>query len=116
MLDDAVAKQAKALKAFLEDSRCKDVQILDVHPECSWADCFIIATVNSTGHLSGVVHELWGELEKLGLKVNNRHKSVAGDGWTLIDCGTIVIHLMSAELRDFYSLEKLWAKKVPEEG
>ena len=112
MLNEKILAQAESLKHFLEDSRCKDVQVLDVNPECSWADCFVIATVNSTGHLNGVVHELWGEIDQLGLKVNNRHKSPAGDGWTLVDCGTIVIHLMSAELREFYSLEKLWTKKV----
>lgn len=112
MMEKKTAKNAKELAKFLEESKCRDVVILDVNPECSWADCFLIATVNSTGHLNGVVHELWGEIAKEGLVVNNRHKSPAGDGWTLIDCGDIVIHLMSAELREFYSLEKLWAKKV----
>jgi len=112
MVPKKILEQAESLKRFLEDNRCSDVEILDVNPECSWADCFVIATVSSTGHLKGVAHELWGELETLGLKVNNRHKSPAGDGWTLVDCGPIVIHLMSSELREFYSLEKLWAKKV----
>ncbi|MDD5077284.1 MAG: RsfS/YbeB/iojap family protein, partial [Sphaerochaetaceae bacterium] len=38
----------------------------------------------------------------------NRHKNVGSDGWELIDCNSIVIHLMSAEMRSFYALEKLW--------
>jgi ribosome-associated protein len=112
MMPEQTEKNAKEIARFLTDSKCQDVVVLDVNPECSWADCFIIGTVNSTGHLNGVVHEIWDELTSLQMTVNNRHKSPAGDGWTLIDCGDIVIHLMSAELREFYSLEKLWAKKV----
>ena len=78
MVPKKILEQAESLKRFLEDNRCSDVEILDVNPECSWADCFVIATVSSTGHRKGVVH----------------------------------VHLMSSELREFYSLEKLWAKKV----
>lgn len=110
-MNELVLANAQAIGQFLEDHKCKDVNILDVSEDCSWADCFIIATVNSVGHLKGVVHELWGELNDLGLQVTNRHKKVAGDGWELVDCGDIVIHLMSSELREFYSLEKLWARK-----
>ncbi|MFA6845247.1 MAG: ribosome silencing factor [Sphaerochaetaceae bacterium] len=114
MIPEKTEQNAKFIAQFLIDHKCLDVQILDVNPECSWADCFIIGTVNSTGHLSGVAHELWGELSDIGLEVSNRRKSPSGDGWTLIDCGDIVIHLMSSELREFYSLEKLWAKKITE--
>ncbi|MCH3917061.1 MAG: ribosome silencing factor [Spirochaetia bacterium] len=101
------------IATFLEEQKCKDVHVIDVTGRCSWADCLVIATVNSVGHLKGVAHELWGLLRELELEVNDRHKTPSGDGWTLIDCGDIVIHLMSAELRDFYTLEKLW--KDPEE-
>ena len=65
-------------------------------------------TVSSVGHLRGVVHQIWDEINEIGLSVNNRHKSPETSGWELIDCGDIVIHLMSAELREFYNLEKLW--------
>lgn len=110
-MNELVVSNAEAIGQFLEDHKCKDIHILDVSEECSWADCFIIATVSSVGHLRGVAHELWSELNELGLQVSNRHKKPAGDGWELIDCGDIVIHLMSAELREFYSLEKLWKQR-----
>lgn len=110
-MNELVLANAQAIGQFLEDHKCKDVSILDVSAECSWADCFIIATVSSIGHLKGVAHEIWGELNSLGLQVANRHKNPVGDGWELIDCTDIVIHLMSSELRDFYSLEKLWQKR-----
>ena len=93
---------------YLEDQKCKDVNVIDVENRCSWADALIIATVTSVGHLRGVSHQLWSILNDLGLEVNDRHKTPAGDGWELIDCNSIVIHLMSEELREFYSLEKLW--------
>ena len=114
-MNDLVQANANTIGQFLEDHKCKDVNILDVTQECSWADCFIIATVSSVGHLRGNTHELWGALNDLGLEVTNRHKKPAGDGWELIDCGDIVIHLMSSELRDFYSLERLWQKREKEE-
>ncbi len=99
--------KANDIKAYLEEHNCRDVVVLDL-ADCSFTDCFVIATVTSVGHLRGVVHELWDELNKLSLEVNNRHKTPGEDGWELIDCGDIVIHLMSSELREFYSLEKLW--------
>ena len=64
--------------------------------------------MNSVGHLKGVVPQIWDEINDSGLKVNNRHKTPGDDGWELIDCGDIVIHLMSPELREFYNLERLW--------
>ena len=103
-----IKEKTDAIKAYLEDHRCKDVTVLDLNPECSWCDAFVIATVTSVGHLKGVAHQIWSLLNELGIEVTNRHKTPGEDGWELIDCGDIVIHLMSAELREFYNLEKLW--------
>ena len=103
-----IKEKTDRLKAYLEDHKCSDVVVIDMENECSWTDAFVIATVSSVGHLKGVVHQLWGEINDLGLTVNNRHKTPGDDGWELIDCGDIVIHLMSEELRSFYNLEKLW--------
>ncbi len=107
-----IEDKANALKAFLEEHNCKDVEVMDL-ADCSWTDCFVIGTVTSVGHLRGVVHQIWDKIIELGLTVNNRHKTPGEDGWELIDCGDIVIHLMSPDLREFYSLEKLWKASSP---
>ena len=107
-MKEEIQKKAEIIKSYLEDHKCSDVTIVDLGEGCSCADCFVIGTVSSVGHLKGVVHQLWNELLDLGLSVNNRHKTPGDDGWELIDCKDIVIHLMSPELREFYNLEKLW--------
>ena len=100
--------QVDTVVEYLDGQKCLDINVIDLENRCSWADVFVIATVTSVGHLKGVSHQLWGVLGELGLDVNDRHKTPVGDGWELIDCNSIVIHLMSEELREFYSLEKLW--------
>lgn len=110
MMKEEIREKAAAISEFLVDHKGLEVTTIDVSEECSWTESFVICTVTSLGHLRGLARELWGLLDELGLEVNNRHKAVGDDGWELIDCGDIVIHLMSQELRDFYSLEKLWQK------
>ena len=113
MFDDQTRSNAIAIARFITDHKGADTVALDISETCSWADCFVITTVNSMGHLRGVTKELWGFLAEMNIEVINRHKSIAGDGWELIDCGSILIHLMSAEMRSFYDLEKLWHQGVP---
>lgn len=109
-MKEEVLEQANKIKEFIVDHKGIETTILDVSDQCSWTDCFIITTVSSLGHLRGLAREIWDVINSLNLEVNNRHKAVGDDGWELIDCGNIVIHLMSQEMRDFYSLEKLWVK------
>lgn len=113
---EAIKVKAQHIAAFLEDHKGIDTEVVDVTGRCSWADFFVITTVSSIGHLRGLAHQLWEAIDAEGLDVRNRHKDPGIDGWELIDCGDIVIHLMSAELRSFYSLEKLWSGPAPEEA
>ncbi len=92
----------------LVELKGEDVVALDISELNSWTDSFIIATVTSLGHLRGVVRELRTYVQELDVPMYQKHKQIGEDGWELVDCGNIIIHLMAREVREFYDLEKLW--------
>jgi ribosome-associated protein len=108
MLDEETEQQVKQLAASIEDHKGQDVMCIDVSEESSWASCFILVTATSMGHMRGLVRELRSVLSDMQLDIRHKHKKISEGGWELLDCGDIVIHIMSEEMRSFYELEKLW--------
>jgi len=102
-LDDVMA-----IARLVDDARARDTVALDVRESCSFADYFVIATVNSQGHLRGLIpqlDDLFRERDIVPLHPRKRNSEM---GWVLIDLGYAVVHLMTDELREFYELERLW--------
>ena len=97
-----------AIAALLDDARAKDTIALDVHESCSFADYFVIATVNSQAHLRGLIDQLDEYFRANGITPLHPRRRSSEAGWVLLDLGYSVIHLMTNELRDFYELERLW--------
>lgn len=101
-------EEAVEIAKVLDEHKGENTIVIDVSEESSWTDFFVISTVNSFGHLKGVVRNVKQHLRDHNLDILHRHKRMDEDGWELIDCGDIVIHIMDKEIREFYDLEKLW--------
>ncbi|MDR1893367.1 MAG: ribosome silencing factor [Spirochaetales bacterium] len=116
-MDSTVNRNLTQLCRLLEEHNCRDVLALDLSGRCSWTEGFIIATVNSRGHLAGLLRRVDEALEELEVK---RLRRWEGDGeepgsetgeiktWLLLDCGDFIIHLMNEKAREFYELEKVF--------
>jgi len=100
---------------LIEDHKGTDTVLINVSEVNSWTDYFIISTAMSSGHLRGLVKELRKFLAEQQIEIQHKHKKIDDDGWELLDCGNIIIHLMSEEKREFYDLDMLWhnGKKIP---
>ena len=99
----------------MEDSKGQDVVVLDVSGLNSWTDYFVIVTITSGAHWQGLYKQVKDYIAENDMQMHvTARKSPQGDDWNLIDLGTVVVHLMSKDARDFYELEKLWhaAKKI----
>ena len=100
---------------FLSDAKAEDVVVLDLREANIWTDFFVVATVMSATHASGLEAQLEEEIKKMGMNEYYRKRSSEqGSEWKLIDIGGIVVHLMSKMARSFYDLEGLHkdAKKI----
>jgi ribosome-associated protein len=106
-------KQAERIARFIEDHKGLATTALYIGERSSFTDCFVITTVSSEAHLRGLHKNLIDFLSAEGISLQYRKKSIDGDGWLVLDCGTIVIHLMTEEKRNFYDLERLWFEGEP---
>lgn len=105
--------QRKALlEAVLNDlSDLKAIHIvpLNVHQLTSITDYMIIASGNSSRHVSAIAEHLVEHMKKrdiipLGIEADLNNE------WVLVDLGDIIVHIMQPQTRDFYQLEKLWSQ------
>mmetsp|Transcript_45053 Transcript_45053/g.72336 ORF Transcript_45053/g.72336 Transcript_45053/m.72336 type:complete len:413 (+) Transcript_45053:85-1323(+) len=113
---------------ILLNARGNDVVSINVTERCNWTDYMIICTAKSPRHirmLSGSI--LYAVKKRTNYVVGTKLKpSIEGadtkngqggdDHWMLVDCGSCVVHCFSAEARERYDLEGLWAPGKGFEG
>ena len=112
------ASLALELGKLLKDHRGSEVVVMDMRPLHFWTDFFVIATTTSRTHLAGLERHIKEFARERGTEILRRSrkpKSFAesqtepqSEEWSLMDMGTIVIHLMTANARSFFELERLW--------
>ena len=91
----------------LDDGKAEKIVKLDVRKLSSITDVMIIATGTSTRHVMALAHHLAEDLKKQKIiPLNDIHQ---GDGnWALVDLGSVLVHIFTAETRALYDLENLW--------
>ena len=91
----------------LEDIKGVNPNAIDVTRISSLTDFMVIASGTSNRHIAAMSEHVLEDLKETnisGIKIEGQ----GGDDWVLVDAGDVVIHLMSADAREFYDLESLW--------
>ena len=91
----------------LEDIKAVNPIAIDVTRISSLTDFMVIASGTSNRHITAMSEHILEGLKETnisGIKIEGQ----GGDDWVLVDAGDVVIHLMSADAREFYDLESLW--------
>jgi len=93
----------------LEDKKGQHISALDVRRLTSIADFMVIVTGTSSRHVKALVDAVVADADSGGnppLGVEGRETNE----WVLVDLGDVLVHVMQAEPRGFYDLERLWAE------
>jgi len=97
---------AVAAARAADDKKGEEVSILDVRLTSPVVDYLVIATALSRPHIESLENKIEEELAALGVAVHRRSRPQT-DHWRVLDFGGVMIHLMSAEARALYALERL---------
>jgi ribosome-associated protein len=105
--------QTEALNAFviekIEDMKGKDITSINISDKASFADYMIICSGNSNRHVKSIAQSIAIECRAAGIEPRSMEGNDVGE-WALVDLNDIIVHVMTAEQRDKYNLEELWAK------
>lgn len=91
------------------DKKAYDLLLLDVGGLTSLADFFLICTGRSDTQVQAIAASIEEGLAKLGRRPRMIEGLSSGQ-WVLMDYGDVVVHIFLESVREFYDLERLWAR------
>ncbi|WP_313021747.1 ribosome silencing factor [Mobilicoccus sp.] len=109
--------QARLAAEAADDKLATDIVAIDVSGHLALTDVFVIASAPTDRQVQAIVDAVERAMHESGVKPLRREGEREGH-WVLLDFGDIVVHVMRAEDRMFYQLERLWkdCPIVPLEG
>ena len=84
-----------------------DTEVIRITDLTVLADYFVICSGGSNTQINALCDEVEKELDQLGEQPIHR-EGYRGGTWVLMDFGSLVVHVFTAEARKFYDLERLW--------
>lgn len=100
---------ARKIVDAAEDKKAADIVLLDVSELTSMADYFVICSGGSERQLGAIADGIAGKLRDEGVRPIGREGG-ANSHWTLLDFGAVIVHIFAVPERDYYQLERYWAK------
>lgn len=98
---------AKTIVQILDAKKARDIRLYHVEAQTVVADYYIVCD----GNVRNQLHAMAGELEEKLAEAGVTPGHIDGrdsDSWILLDYGSVLVHLMLRDTREFYHIEKLW--------
>jgi ribosome-associated protein len=111
-MEDMLLETENQIAGLLREHKGQDVLVLDLRGINNWTDFFIITTVSSKTHMDGLERHIREFCREKEIFILGNSLKRTDDEWRLIDIGSCVIHLMTARIREFYELERLWTPYI----
>jgi len=106
--------QSDTLAAFaadkLDDLKGQDIVTLNISSKASFADYMVICSGNSNRHVKSMAQHLLTESRAQNIIPVGVEGNDVGE-WALVDLGSVVVQIMTVEMRERYQLEQLWGKE-----
>mgnify|MGYP001173257136 FL=1 len=91
----------------LDDNKGINIVSIPLDGKSSIADFMVIASGSSSRQVAALAENLEVKLKRAGVPILGKEGLAQAD-WVLLDTAEVIVHLFRPEVRDFYSLERMW--------
>ncbi len=96
-----------AIAQTIFDKKGANIIGFDVREFSSMTDYYIVAEGSVDRHVISLASNVIAAMEEQNHRSLHVEGQVIGD-WVVIDFGSIVVHLLTPDMREKYALEELW--------
>jgi len=81
----------------------------------TFTDFFVVCSGTSEPHLKAIATEVREQLHEKFNEKPTFADGIPASHWVILDYSDVMLHVLTAEKRNFYALESLWgdAKQIP---
>ena len=102
-------EQARRIAALAREKLAEDVVILDMRPECTFTDYFVIATGRNPRQTASIWDEVHARLKQDERLLPRSVDGMREGAWIVADYLDVVLHVFTPDAREYYRLEELWS-------
>lgn len=92
---------------ILDEKKALDLKVIEIRDISVLADYFVLATGTSSTHVKSLADEVEFKLKESGVAPGHT-EGYRSNSWVLLDYGNVVVHVFTADSRQFYDLDRLW--------
>ncbi len=97
----------RCAKEALLSKKAANVMVFDVRKTSPVTDYYMIASGATAAQLKALANAVTTSIKTAEFKI--RVSGTPDDGWVVVDLFDVVIHIFQKEVREYYSIEELWA-------
>jgi ribosome-associated protein len=105
---------ALACAKAADDIKADDIRVWDMRGISNLTDFMVVCSGTSMPQLRAILRDVAGNVDELHGVKPTMTEGKADTRWVVLDYIDVMVHVMDAELREYYGLEDLWkdAKEV----
>lgn len=105
-----VQKLQRVVVDSLEDVKAVDIQVFDTEEQTALFERVVVASGTSNRQTKALAASVRDAVREAGFDKPRMEGEDNGE-WIIVDCHSIVVHIMQPAIRQYYHLEDLWGDK-----
>jgi ribosome-associated protein len=105
-----VQKLQRTVVDALEDVKAQDLKVFDTEHLSSLFERVVLASGTSNRQTKALSASVRDKVRNAGFGKPRIEGEDNGE-WIIVDCGSVVVHIMQPQIRQYYNLEEIWGEK-----